>query len=154
MDILTRSEQQKKVKRAKCDSIYHKNPGISWILDDEVYFTLSHSTFNGKSYFYSSDVSTTPVIIKYRQNKTMKSSYLSGYECPKRERDFVVDQPTYLDFIKRGIAPFIKEHHSGGSFKFWPDHSGDNSSNILVNYIEQKNINNIKNLKIQQMFQK
>jgi hypothetical protein len=76
MDILTRSEQQKKVKRAKCDSIYHKNPGISWILDDEAYFTLSHSTFNGKSYFYSSDVSTTPAIIKYKPKHKYEAKLL------------------------------------------------------------------------------
>jgi len=53
-----------------------------------------------------------------------------------RERDFVVDQPAYLDFIKHGIEPFIKEHHSGGNFKLWPEHY----SNIVVNYFEQKNI--------------
>ena len=48
----------------------------------------------------------------------MKPSYLSGYECPKRVRDFAVDQSIYLDFIKRGIVPFIKEHHSGGNLSF------------------------------------
>ncbi len=55
-----------------------------------------------------------------------------------RERDFVVDQPAYLDFIKHGIEPFIKEHHSGGNFKLWPEHY----SNIVVNYFEHKNMRN------------
>jgi hypothetical protein len=51
MDILARAEQKKKLNKAECDSIYLKNPGISWMLDDEAYFTLSHSTINGNSYF-------------------------------------------------------------------------------------------------------
>ena len=42
MDILARAKQQKKVNRAKCDSILrHHNPGISWILDDEAYILHS-----------------------------------------------------------------------------------------------------------------
>jgi hypothetical protein len=55
---------------------------------------------------------------------------------------------------KCGIVPFIKEHHSVGNFKFWPGHSDEHYSNIVVNYFEQKNTKYIKNLKIQQMFQK
>ena len=43
MDIPARTEQQKKVNRAKYGNLYLKNPDISWILDDEAYFTLSHS---------------------------------------------------------------------------------------------------------------
>ena len=34
MGIPKRAEQQKAVNRAKCGSLYLKNPGISWILDD------------------------------------------------------------------------------------------------------------------------
>ena len=41
MDILARAKQQKKVNRAKFDNIYVKNPGISWILDDEAYILHS-----------------------------------------------------------------------------------------------------------------
>ena len=62
----------------------------------------------------------------------MKPSYLSGNECPKRERDFAVDQSTYLDFIKCGMVPFIKKHHSGGNFKLWSHHFGEHYSNIVV----------------------
>ena len=48
MDIPARTEQQKKVKRAygKCGNLHLKNPNISWILDDEAYFTLSRKIFH------------------------------------------------------------------------------------------------------------
>jgi hypothetical protein len=60
MDILTR----------KCDIIYLKNPGISWILDDETYFTLSHSTINGNSY------SATPEINNYKPKQKYEAKLL------------------------------------------------------------------------------
>jgi len=47
---------------------------------------------------------------------------------------------TYFDFIKRGLVPFIKEHHSDGNYM------GAHYSNIAVDYFEQKNINFIKKL--------
>ena len=51
MDIPARTEQPKKVNRAKCGNLYLKNPDVSWVLDDEAYFTLSHSTINGNTIF-------------------------------------------------------------------------------------------------------
>jgi hypothetical protein len=60
------------------------------------------------------------------------------------ERGFAVDQLTYLDFIKRGLVPFIKEHHSDGNYIFWPDQAGAHYSNIVVDYFEGKNIKFVK----------
>ena len=68
------------MKRAKCGDLYLKNPDILWILDD-AYFTLSHSTFNGNSYFYSSDISTTPASIKYNRPKQKYEAKLLVWIC-------------------------------------------------------------------------
>ncbi len=108
MGISNRTEQQKAVNRAKCGSLYLKNPGISWILDDESYFTLSHSTHNGNDYFYSSDVSATPSV-KYRPKSKYEAKVLvwicmseKGVSAPIFiESGNAVDQFTYyLKFIK------------------------------------------------------
>ena len=48
MKIPSRTDMPKSVTRAKCVNLYLKNQYISWILDDESYFTLSHLNINGK----------------------------------------------------------------------------------------------------------
>ena len=52
--------------------LYRKLGGISCVMDDESYFTLSHSTINGNHFFYSSDVKATPVNTKYRTKKNLR----------------------------------------------------------------------------------
>jgi hypothetical protein len=64
--ILDRTEEQKKVARAKFENLYLKNhTNISYILEDESYFNLSHGSINGNDIFYSSNISATPATIKY-----------------------------------------------------------------------------------------
>ena len=43
--ITDRSDQQKLVNRAKCATLYRKYRDREWILDDESYFTRTHSIF-------------------------------------------------------------------------------------------------------------
>ena len=64
--IPSRTNQQKIVARAKCGYLYLKNPNISWVLDDESYFTHSHSSINGNNTFYSSDIALTSMSVKYK----------------------------------------------------------------------------------------
>ena len=48
--IPDRSDQQKLVNRAKCATLYRKYRDREWILDDESYFTKTHSTINGNEH--------------------------------------------------------------------------------------------------------
>ena len=50
--IPDRSDQQKEVNRAKCATLYRNCRDREWILDDESYFTKTHSTINGNDNFY------------------------------------------------------------------------------------------------------
>ncbi|RNA00269.1 tripeptidyl-peptidase 2 [Brachionus plicatilis] len=65
MKIPNRTKTQKKVARAKCRNFYLKNLNISWNLDDESYFTLSHGKINENDIFYSSNIAATPANTKY-----------------------------------------------------------------------------------------
>ena len=60
-----RTEAQKAIIRAKCGRLYRKFHNLDWVMDDESYFTLKHSTINGNNNFYSSKVSKTPASVKY-----------------------------------------------------------------------------------------
>ena len=68
--IPEQTDAQKQKARERCGRLLRKFQGCSWIIDDESYFTLKHSTINGNDNFYSSDVSLTSASVKY--NPTAK----------------------------------------------------------------------------------
>ena len=67
-----------------------------------------------------------------------------GISTPIFLRKRLCSRSTYWDFIKRGLVPFIKKHHSDGNYMFWLDQAGAHYSNIGVDYFERKNIKFVK----------
>ena len=63
--IPSRPDDQKDQARAKYGRILRKFKNHMWVLDDESYFTLSHSTINGNDKFYTNNVHETPASIKF-----------------------------------------------------------------------------------------
>ena len=57
-----------------------------------------------------------------------------------RESKFAVNQVVYLDFIKRGVVPFIKAHHSDDNYKFWPDLASSHYAKTVAEYFRAKNL--------------
>jgi hypothetical protein len=110
MRIPSRTEQQKTVARAKCGNLYLKNQGISWVLDDESYFTLSHSTINGNDIFYSSNSAKTLASVKYTPVKKFEPKLLVWVCVSKkgisatifRQSGMAVNKTVYKGFIKDG----------------------------------------------------
>ena len=52
MRIPKRTESQKAKAKTRCGRLYREYGKSSFIIDDESYFTLSHSTMNGNNVFY------------------------------------------------------------------------------------------------------
>jgi len=104
MRIPSRTEKQKIAARAKCGNLYLKNPNISWVLDDESYFTLRHSTVNGNGTFYSSEISKTPASVKYNPLKKFEPKLLVCLCISDpifRQSGMAVNINIYIDFIKK-----------------------------------------------------
>ena len=70
------TDDQKYQARAKCGRILRKFKNHVWILDDESYFTLSHSTINGNDKFYTNNVHEAPASIKFSPKKNLNQNYL------------------------------------------------------------------------------
>ena len=66
--IPERTDAQKQKARERCGKLFRKFQVFSWIIDDESYFTLKHSTISGNDNFYSSDVSLTSASVKIQPN--------------------------------------------------------------------------------------
>ena len=71
--IPDRSDLQKKVNRAKCVTFYRDR---EWILDDESYFTKTHSTINGNDNFYSDNIDFAPAKVKFRRKHNYEDKLL------------------------------------------------------------------------------
>jgi hypothetical protein len=56
------NEQQRALTRPKCRNLYLNYKNLDFIVVDESYFTLSHSTAAGNDFYYSDNVSKTPVM--------------------------------------------------------------------------------------------
>ncbi len=147
-NIPERTESQKQVARSKCGNLYLKNPNISWVLDDESYFTLNHNTINGNNIYYTDDVSQTPSSIKYATVENYEQKLLvwiciseRGISAPIfRKSGLAVNQSAYLEIIKRGLVPFINKHHSDGEYKFWPDLASSHYAKVVVEYFRARKI--------------
>ena len=64
-----RSEEQKAEARKRRGRLHQNFKNLSWIIDDESIFTLSISSSNGNSKFYTSNNNVAPEDVKYRKNE-------------------------------------------------------------------------------------
>lgn len=147
--IPKRTEDQKDKIKIRADRLYRKLQNKSCILDDESYFTLTHSTINGNSNFYSSNVSVTPSSVKYKQ-KAKYEDKLLVYICMSEKgvsrpyfvpSGLAINQNIYLEeCIKKRVIPFINEYHSNGQYLFWADLASSHYANSILNHLQENNI--------------
>ena len=144
------------VARAKCGNLYKKNLNISWVLDDESYFTLGHSTINGNNTFYTTDIAATPSSVKFNPVKKFEPKLLvwlcmsdKGISAPIFWKSgMAVNKRVYMECIKHGVLPFIRKHHSDGNYKFWLDLASSHYANDVIDYFRAQKIKFVEKLEI------
>uniref|UniRef100_T2MAU0 C-myc promoter-binding protein n=1 Tax=Hydra vulgaris TaxID=6087 RepID=T2MAU0_HYDVU len=120
-----RTDDQKLMAKTKCGRLYRAFSKFDWIIDDESYFTLSHSSINGNDNFYTSDINLCPSSVKYYTKRN----------------GLAINQKIYLeDCIKKRLIPFIKEHHQDSQFVFWPDLATSHYANSVQAYLNGQNV--------------
>ena len=99
-------------------------------MDDEKYFGFTGVDIPGNSFYYTSDHSTTPSNIKYKQYQKFEPKILvwlavSAKRCSKpyiyKSNNAVTGDVYLKQCVQRRLIPFIKTHHSKIKFIFWPD---------------------------------
>ncbi len=139
---------QKKQARPKCRSMYFKYRKTDFIIDDESYFTLDHTSQPGNDSFYSDDVNKTPDNAKYDFREKFPPKLLvwiaispKGTSRPIfRRSGLAINSESYLEILEKSLVPFIKKHYSSGGYVFWPDLATAHYSSIVQNYLKSKNI--------------
>ena len=133
---------QKKQARPKCRRLLKKFADHDFIMDDESYFTLSHTTLSGNNRFYSSNVCKTPDLIKNRYVTKFEPKILvylaithQGMSRPIFFRTgLAVNQNVYKEkCLKQPLIPFIREKYRHRPYVFWPDLASSHYANSAQN---------------------
>lgn len=144
-----RTEAHKSVLQSRCRRIFFKFSNSDFILDDESYFTFSHSDKNANVGFWSKDVKSTPYDVKFAKKKKLEKKLLVWVAISSRgiSRPFIapsglaINQKVYLKrCIERGLIPFIKKYHSDGNYVFWPDLASSHYAKSVVQYFVDNNV--------------
>jgi hypothetical protein len=112
--------EQKKSLRPKCKQLVEKNCGYKFIIDDESYFTLLHTTLPRNVCFYSNNFQLMPDNVKYKYQAKCKSKLKvwiaispSGISKPCfSQSGLAVNQEVYKNCLQTYLIPFIKKYHS------------------------------------------
>jgi hypothetical protein len=148
--IPKRTEAQAVAAKTKSRLIYEKYRNFEWILDDESYFTLSHSTIGGNNNFYSSDVSATPSAVKFSSKAKYEAKILvwvaisrkgisKMFMCPS---GLAVNKEIYKEqCIERRLIPFIEKYHSQDEIIFWPDLASAHYAETVCDFMIERKIN-------------
>jgi len=105
--------------RPQCRKLHKNNKFITFILDDESYFTLSNSTLAGNDCYYSNDVASTPDEIKHKLKEKYESKGLVWIAISSQG----VSQPFF--------APYI----------FWQDLASSHYAHSVLNHLRKEKIN-------------
>ena len=148
-----RQENQNERIKTGIDRLYRDFKGKLLIFDDESYFTLSHTTINGNSTYYSNNRDKAPPSVKYRKKRKFEPKVLVWLAASDKgiskpffvPSGLAVSKAIYeINFIKRRLVPFINAHHADGNYIFWPDLASSHYAKTVTNCYETHNINFIQ----------
>ena len=148
--IPLRTEAQKHLAKTKYSRLYRKYNNFFFVLDDESYFTLSHSTINGNNNFYSNNIEATPPEVKYRTKYKFEPKvpvWIAGSSKGLSEPFIVpsvlaVSQKLYQDeCLNKRLIAFLNKYHSSDNYVFWPDLASSHYAKSTLEYLRTKNVN-------------
>ena len=118
-------------------------------MDDEKYFKLTRNNVIGNRYFYSADPATATPKVNFQCKTKFEAKVMiwMGMSSKGTSDIYVhksiqaVNQETYLkECINKRLLPFIAKYHSNGNYLFWSDLVKAHYSNIVQQYLTEKNI--------------
>lgn len=148
--IPDRTLEQAGEAKTKCRILTEKYNNFQWILDDESYFTLGHSSLSGNSFFYSSDVAKSTAKVKYVKKAKYEKKLLVWAAISSKgiSKIFIVpsgqaiNQDIYKEeCLKRRLIPFIKKYHQEDEFIFWPDLASSHYAETVCDFMIESKIN-------------
>ena len=142
------NEQMVKVKsRAKKLNALLLNKTV--VMDDESYFKLKCDYIPGNDHFYTQDITSTPLNVKYRTEKKFPIQ-LMVWICISKD---AISEPVFLprplnmnaEFYQKKcitakLLPFINTYHKRTQYIFWPDLATSHYAAETLNRLRQLGI--------------
>lgn len=132
-----------------CGRLLRKFGQAAWIIDDESYFTLSHSTISGNNVFYTSDIGSTPPNVKCSKKTKFPKKVLvwiaiglNGMSEPLiKESNFAINGTVYLEeCIQRRLIPYIRANYNN-NYVFWPDKASSHYAKVVTEHLDREGVN-------------
>lgn len=119
------------------------------IMDDEKYFTFSHSEMKGNDGFYTDNIEDCPLEVATKSKKKFEDKVLvwaaiseKGISRPYvgRVRGEAVDATIYTQRCLPKLLNFINDHHQEDEIIFWPDLASCHYARITRDWLAANNI--------------
>ena len=139
------TQTQEELVRRQCAWMYRKFRKLDFVIDDEKYFTLSHSL--NDSFFSSPTKTKTPLNVSHNPKAKYEPKVMLWIAISKHGisepyirangSGFSVNQNIYMnECIKKRLMPFIREHHNDDKYIFWPDKASSHYAKQVVDYLK------------------
>ena len=147
--IPDRSERQIQQAKTKCRKLSEKFSKHDWVLDDESYFTLDHSSIVGNDVFYTSNIKDTPATVKFKQQSKYPEKVMVWLAASTKgiseifitPSGMAVNSETYINnCLRPRLIPFINKHHSTTPYVFWPDLASSHYSKKTLAFLDDQNV--------------
>lgn len=141
------TEVQKEMVRRQCAWLYKHYRNVDFVLDDEKYFTLSHSI--NDSFMSSPTKSKTPESVEFKAKQKYEPKILlwiaisnRGISRPLLRRSgLAINQKVYEnECLKKRLIPFLREYHSDNNYLFWPDKASSHYAGGPIKFLQQNNV--------------
>jgi len=143
------SDRQRRAARPKCRKLLEDYRHDDFILDDESYFTKSHTTLAGNDGFYSDNLSITPDNVKNKYKSKFEEKVLvyiaisaRGVSAPLFFKSgLAINQYVYKEeCLTKRLIPFVRKHHRDDQYVFWPDLASSHYATSVQQHLQTEKI--------------
>lgn len=126
------------------------------VMDDEKYFTLSHSEIKGNDGFYTNNIENTPDNVKFKGKSKFEDKILVW--CAISERGFIsqpyvgrvrgeaLNADLYIQRCLTKLLHFLNTHHVNDNIMFWPDLASCHYAGVTRQWLNENNIDFVPKL--------
>ncbi|CAH1110287.1 unnamed protein product [Psylliodes chrysocephalus] len=126
------------------------------VMDDEKYFTLSHSEIKGNDRFYTDDIENTPDNVKFKGKSKFEDKVLVW--CAISEAGFIsqpyvgrvrgeaLNAELYIQRCLTKLLNFLNTHHLNDNIMFWPNLASCHYARITSQWSSENNIDFVPKL--------
>lgn len=118
-------------------------------MDDESYFTLSHSAIGGNAGFYTKNFEAAPNAVKFTKKAKFEQKVLVWVAIGSkgisqtfiRKSGYAITSQRYLkECIKRRLIPYIRGNYAPDEYVFWPDQASSHYAKIVIDHLREENV--------------